>query len=126
MTAILKFLKLAIRELKEAFSSGREVTAHFWARFVQYIILKFRSKKLQEKMLKVDNYKSWEQLAKILDQVKGNMNWKLKKQSKYYEWERIENRYKYMKKLRKSGNIKALANSLRQDLQKNLANICNE
>jgi len=52
------------------------------------------------------------------------LEWRLEKRHKYYDWARIEMRYQYMRNLRKTDNIKGLAMCLRQDLVKNIGNIC--
>jgi TAG lipase / steryl ester hydrolase / phospholipase A2 / LPA acyltransferase len=80
--------------------------------------------KIKERILKVNNYKSWMQLARILDQLEGLLSWKLTSETNLYDWKKIEMRYKYMKHLRKSNNHNKLMDCLRQDLVKNIGNIC--
>ena len=52
-------------------------------------------------MKEVKSYKEWEDYAKSLDSLEGINEWKLRKASNHYDYERIEARLLMMKHLRK-------------------------
>ena len=56
--------------------------------------------------------------------MEGTNEYKFKTESRLYDYERIESRYRIMQQLRKGKNIKTLAHALRQDLVKNIGGIC--
>ena len=58
-----------------------------------------------------------------MDYLARKDQWKLIDQSRLYDYERIETRYRNMKSLRKAKDIKGLCLCLRQDLVKNLGGI---
>ena len=64
-------------------------------------------------MQQVKDYKEWESYARLLDHLEGNNDWKVKFESKSYDYVRIDNRRQMMKKLRTSDNVKTLAHCLR-------------
>ena len=74
-------------------------------------------------MLQVKSSQEWEEYAKLLDLLEGLNEWKLHKESPYYDYERIESRLLMMKQLRKQNNVKTLSHCLRQDLVKNIGRI---
>ena len=74
-------------------------------------------------MLEVKSSEEWESYAKLLDYLEGCVDWKYESQSEVYDYQRIAKRTQTMKQLRKSDNIKTLAQCLRQDLMKNIGNI---
>jgi TAG lipase/lysophosphatidylethanolamine acyltransferase len=74
-------------------------------------------------MCHVENYKEWEQYARLLDYLEGCVEWKYRPESQHYDYVRIDVRRVMMKQLRISGNVKTLSHCLRQDLVKNIGNI---
>lgn len=68
-------------------------------------------------------FEEWVEYAKSLDYLARKDQWKLIDQSRLYDYERIETRYRNMKTLRKAKDIKGLCLGLRQDLVKNLGGI---
>ena len=75
-------------------------------------------------MKEVKSNTEWENCARLLDHLEGSHDWKFQPESGVYDYQRIENRCMMMKQLRKSNNIKTLSHCLRQDLMKNIGNIC--
>jgi TAG lipase/steryl ester hydrolase/phospholipase A2/LPA acyltransferase len=75
-------------------------------------------------MNQATSYKEFERYARQLDIHLDTNSYKFSEKSRLYDYERIESRYRIMKQLRKSKNIKTLAHALRQDLHKNIGGIC--
>ena len=61
----------------------------------------------------VKSYKEWEHFAKVLDHLEGLNDWKLRRVSSCYDYERIESRLLMMRHLRKEKNVRTLAHCLR-------------
>jgi Domain of unknown function (DUF3336) len=58
-------------------------------------------------------FEEWVEYAKSLDYLARKDQWKLIDQSRLYDYERIETRYRNMKSLRKAKDIKGLCLCLR-------------
>lgn len=106
-------LALAIAEMREAKKSLIKVTKEWRNMFVRYLLKKYKAARLEDRMNASTTYKEWEQFAKQLDLLQGTNDYKFKVESRLYDYERIESRYRIMKQLRKSKNIKTLAHALR-------------
>lgn len=55
----------------------------------------------------------WVEYAKTLDYLEGKDQWKLINQSRLYDYERIEARYRNMKRLRIARDVHGLGECLR-------------
>ena len=81
--------------------------------------------RVKKRMIESNDFKEWEQYARLLDHLEGNNEWKFQLESTDYDYIRLEKRRQMMKQLRKADNIQTLSHCLRQDLVKNLGNISN-
>jgi hypothetical protein len=117
-------LALILTELQEVKIAVRQVLKEWRNKLVRYILKKFKGAKLQDLLNNAKTYKEWEKYAKQLDILEGTNDYKLRNESRLYDFERIESRYRIMKQLRKGKNVKTLAHMLRQDLVKNIGGIC--
>ena len=70
-----------------------------------------------------ETFEEWVVYAKSLDYLEGKDKWKRVNHSRYYDYQRIEARYKNLKLLRKHRDLQGLVFCLRQDLVKNLGGI---
>ena len=106
-------LRVLIQELKYSLSAANEVRMYMFIRLVRHFVLTYKERIIMDMMKKVKDFKSWERLAKLLDQVTGALEWKLKFESSTYDYQRIQNRYELMRDMRHSDDIEGLINSLR-------------
>jgi predicted acylesterase/phospholipase RssA len=121
----LSFLvALAIAEMREASSAFKQVLKEWRNMFIRLVLRKYKALKLLDKMDTCSTHDEWEKYAKQLDILSGRNEYKFKLESRLYDYERIDSRYRIMKQLRKSKNVKTLAHALRQDLVKNIGGIC--
>ena len=120
---IAMMIALAIAELQEFNVAWRKVIKGWLNKLKDWILLKYKCAKIKEKMCLVNNHKDWEKYARQLDHLEGTFEYKIVRESRYYDYKRIESRYRVMKQLRKKNNIKTLAHCLRQDLVKNIGGI---
>ena len=60
---------------------------------------------MRKRLTRVKDYKEWEQLAKLLDRLECNDQWKTEIESIDYDYARLEKRRQMMKQLRKENNI---------------------
>ena len=123
LRATFKLVGQICSEFQTFTGASREVAASLLQKLVSYIVHRFRCYEIRQKMLNVKSAQEWEDYAKLLDQLEGLNEWKLRPESKFYDYRRIESRLLMMKQLRKSGNIKTLVHCLRQDLMKNIGTI---
>ena len=79
--------------------------------------------KLMQKMDQATSFEEWVEYAKSVDYLEKKDQWKMINQSRLYDYERIELRYKNLKRLRKEKDVNGLCICLRQDLVKNLGGI---
>lgn len=59
-------------------------------RILNWIFVKYRLIKIRKELQKVDNYKDFEYLGLMYDKLIGKEEWKSKKESQLYDFERIE------------------------------------
>jgi hypothetical protein len=76
--AVLSVTRLFVKEFYQSADALKIVLMYTWSRAVKLIVLQFKSMKVKEQMIKVRDYKSWQKLAKLLDQIEGLLEWKLK------------------------------------------------
>lgn len=110
---LLRILRQAAVELKIFNEASREVIRTLLSKITSYILHRHKCHQIHQKMLTLTCYSEWEAHAKLLDQLEGLTEWKLTKESPYYDYERIESRLLLMKQLRKANNVKTLAHCLR-------------
>ena len=77
----------------------------------QFMMIMYQYKviKLLQKMHQAKTFEEWVEYAKSLDYLEKKDQWKMINQSRLYDYERIELRYKTLKRLRKQKDVKALA-----------------
>jgi hypothetical protein len=77
----------------------------------QFMMITYQYKviKLLQKMHQAKTFEEWVEYAKSLDYLEKKDQWKMINQSRLYDFERIELRYKTLKRLRKQKDVKALA-----------------
>ena len=88
---------LALTELQEVSQACKQVFKEFVNKFIRFILKKYKGAKLQDLMQNVDNHRDWEKYARQLDYLYGTNEYKLKNESRLYDYERIESRYRIMK-----------------------------
>jgi len=90
-------LALILTELQEVKTAVRQVLKEWRNKLVRYILKKFKGAKLQDLLNNAKTYKEWEKYAKQLDILEGTNDYKLRNESRLYDFERIESRYRIMK-----------------------------
>ena len=90
-------LALILTELQEVKTAVRQVLKEWRNKLVRYILKKFKGVKLQDLLNNAKTYKEWEKYAKQLDILEGTNDYKLRNESRLYDFERIESRYRIMK-----------------------------
>ena len=82
-----------MEELKNPILAIFSVIAYMMTRLVYKVILKYKTQMIIKKLVKVDNYRDWQELASMLDYLQGLEKWKQETATDVYDWEKIEMRY---------------------------------
>lgn len=116
-----------------------------YKRFVLWLVKNNRLIFLQKQLLKVDSYAQWDKITKEMDELSGNKFWKVSDLNgapddsnntiikqltgmrvDHYDSRKVFHQRKLIEKLRKSGQVIALKESLFQNLEKNMCGTGNE
>jgi TAG lipase/steryl ester hydrolase/phospholipase A2/LPA acyltransferase len=71
------------------------------------------------------NYKQWYAAAFALDELEGNHEWRLEKESSDFDYKLLASRVKVLRKLRRQKDIDQIMFRLREELHGNLGNMAN-
>jgi len=114
-----------VKELKEVDEVVREVGEEAYNKAVDMIWDVGEMMIYRRKLQNADDWPTWREAAKTLDNLTGKDEWKKKDKSEHYDYELLRRRYISMKQLRESDDIPALVHHLRSGLVRGLGGSLN-
>ena len=106
LRALHRILSLFKRECVMFTKSVKEIWRFLVESLIIRITRKYHCLQIRKRMYQVQNYREWEQYAKLLDYLEGYVEFKYRPESEDYDYVRIDVRRVMMKQLRNSNNIK--------------------
>ena len=107
-------------EIFTTFQALAKLISYLKHKFAQFFLIKYKIARINEKLKAVANYAEYQQLAAVLDQLEGNIDWKYDNSpSKYFDSERVRSSLNHLRSLREANDVKGLMHLLSSDLVKN-------